>query len=416
MAKDSFMTSPFKELSLSAVDMNELQVVAETIVKANEDRHQQFMEVDNGRVDRGQWKCVKRKGDVRVYLERHQKQRGSSQEDATAHLESLLCVGSIPGRLDDVMNGVVTSYTNGPNCSAVLSAVYEPTEKDPFRSVAVKWMELETRLKSMGRVKNRDYVYVETTGMKDLLNGERLGYHVMHSVHFPQTPVLSGRIRAQLSVCSFFRQVSEDSVLVYVLGMMDPMNDKARRSVLPKFVKTLLAPLQYPQRSEVKKLAQALGERYTGLKEKFGPTNSRHSCVACNKPLRVWHIGKFAKHPNTCKRCFGFVCNACEVPRELSFMTPDFELTKENVTFCASCANEEATVTTDALERTGGWKSVTGLKRTRMWSAGSSSDWGSLRGSDPTAADSPTSTTSTKKRSSTSASKPRSNTSEGPKK
>ncbi|RLN47371.1 hypothetical protein BBJ29_005224 [Phytophthora kernoviae] len=337
MAKDRFMTNPFKKLPLSSVDMDELQVVAETIVKANEERHEQFMEVDNGKVDRSQWKCVKRKGDVRVYLERQQKRRGSSspEEDATANLESLLCVGSIPGRLDDVMNGVVTSYTNGPNCSVVLSTVHEPTEKDPLRSVVVKWMELDTRLMSMGRVKNRDYVYVETTGVKDLPNGERLGYHVMHSVHFPQTPALPGRIRAQLSVCSFFRQVSEDSVLVYVLGMMDPMNDKARRSVVPKFVKTLLAPLHYPQGSEMKKLAQALGEHYSGLKEKFGPTNSRHSCVTCNKPLRVWHIGKFAKHPNTCKRCFGFVCNSCEVKRELSFMTPDFELTQEKVTFCA---------------------------------------------------------------------------------
>ncbi|KAG2529236.1 hypothetical protein JM18_001734 [Phytophthora kernoviae] len=179
MAKDRFMTNPFKKLSLSSVDMDELQVVAETIVKANEERHEQFMEIDNGKVDRSQWKCVKRKGDVRVYLERQQKRYGSSspEEDATANLESLLCVGSIPGRLDDVMNGIVASYTNGPNCSAVLSTVHEPTEKDPLRSVMVKWMELDTRLMSMGRVKNRDYVYVETTGVKDLPNGERLGYH-----------------------------------------------------------------------------------------------------------------------------------------------------------------------------------------------------------------------------------------------
>ncbi|RLN56745.1 hypothetical protein BBJ29_006004 [Phytophthora kernoviae] len=245
-------------MSLNAADMNELQVVAKVIVNANMERYQEFVELGNSIVDRNKWKLVKSKDEVRVYLERAQRRHYSPlstylEGGASSDLQSLLCVGRTPGTLEDVMYGIVSptlegtrtkaSYTNDISGAAVLSTVREPTDNEPFRSVVVKWMELDVRLKSMGFVKNRDYVYVESTGIEELPDGERVGYHVMHSIDIPQGHVLPGRVRAKLSICSFFRQVNEDYVSVYVMGMMDPMSDRVRRLVVPSFVKTLLSTL-----------------------------------------------------------------------------------------------------------------------------------------------------------------------------
>ncbi|KAG7400223.1 hypothetical protein PHYBOEH_006561 [Phytophthora boehmeriae] len=148
-------------MSLNSADMNELQVVAKAIANANMERYQKFLDLDNSIIDRNKWKLVKSKD------------------------ESLLCVGRIPGTLEDVMYGIVSptlegtrtkaSYTNDISSAAVLSTVKEPTDSEPFKSVVVKWMELDVRLKSMGFVKNRDYVYVESTGIEELPDGQQYG-------------------------------------------------------------------------------------------------------------------------------------------------------------------------------------------------------------------------------------------------
>ncbi|KAG7391670.1 hypothetical protein PHYBOEH_006633 [Phytophthora boehmeriae] len=237
---------PFGEVSFTSFEMNELQLVAKTITEANLELYDQFVHENDSKVNRNKWRAVKSKNAMRVYLERQRKRRSPSaptnpDEDSAADLLRLMCVGSIPGALDDVMFGIVSptlkgtrtksSYVDGLSGTAVLSTVREPTPEEPFHSVAVKWMELDVRRRSMGIVKNRDYVYVESTGVLDLPSGERLGYHVMHSIDFPQARVLSGRVRAKLSVCSFFKQASEESVSVYVMGMMDTMSSTARRFV-----------------------------------------------------------------------------------------------------------------------------------------------------------------------------------------
>lgn len=381
MAKDSFSSSPFRRLALSKADKKEVQVITETIADANQERYLQFVDEDNSKVDRSKWKLIKRKDGIRIYLERPEsRQRPSipTMEEETPELEILLCVGSTPGRLDDVMSGLVAAYTTGPKGSALLSTVKEPTVKEPSRSVLVKWMELDLRLKSMGLVKSQDFVYVESTGIKDLVTGERLGYHVMHSVNFPQTHHVSHRARSQLSVCSFFRQESEDSVAVYIMAVMEPMSDKARRLVVPKIAKTLLTPLKFTRR---RKMTEALGERYTELKKKLAHQNAQNTCGICAKPVRMWQIGK---RLSSCQMCSALVCTSCQVKKELTFMTPDLDLTQQKVTFCSACARDSMTApATSDLEAGGRWKSVSSMKRSRLWSNGSSSEWGSLRGSDP---------------------------------
>ncbi|ETI37047.1 hypothetical protein PPTG_16442 [Phytophthora nicotianae INRA-310] len=382
MAKGKFV-SPFRRMALTPADMNELEVVAKTIVEANMDRYLQYWDVNKRKVNPNSWKLVKSKNRMHVYSERQWKRQSPAEKpSAEIDLQSILCVGTTPGTLDDVMLGVMSptlevtrtkaSYLDDLSGAAVLSTVKEPTSEDPFKSVAVKWMELDVRRRSMGFVKNRDYVYVEATGINYLPSGERLGYHVMHSVDIPQAHDLAERVRAKLSVCSFFRQRSDDSVSVYVMSMMDPMSDKVRRLVVPCFIKTLLSTLKYAYCGEMKKLSQALNDRYAELKH-VGPPNPDHNCITCMKPMRVWRFGKLATSPTTCKLCFGYVCNSCKIEKKLSFMNADLKMTQRKVSFCSSCVSDAMGVSPSEIPKASDcWPHAAGLSRlcnqSGMWS------------------------------------------------
>ncbi|CEG38854.1 START-like domain [Plasmopara halstedii] len=129
-------------------------------------------------------------------------------------------VGPLPGTLDENMFGLVSptiesmriksSYLNDFNAAAVLATIIEPTVNDPFRAVVIKWMEIDIPLASIGIVRNRDYVYIESTGLLHLQNGERVGYHLLHSVTFPEVHELPNRVRGNMSFCGIFHQEGPD--------------------------------------------------------------------------------------------------------------------------------------------------------------------------------------------------------------
>lgn len=395
MAKGEYVASPLLRISLEPGDISELQVVADAILEANLERYQHFTDVDNSKVDSKAWKYIKAKDQIKVYAERRQKRRRSAfqdspVEDADSELQSMLCVGPTPGTLDDVMQGILsptlestrtkTSFIDDRSGSAVLSIAKAPTAEDPFQSVVVNWMELDVRRRSVGLVKNRDYIYVEATGMKLLSNGGRLGYRLMHSVDFPQAHVLEGRVRAKLSVCCFFRQENESSVSVYMMGMMDPMSDGVRRLIVPRFVKRMLSPLKYAHYGEMKKLTQALGERYAELKS-IKSRDPDHNCTACKKHLG--RLGKLMGHHSTCKLCFKYVCNSCRVEKEMSFVTLDLKMTQRKVTFCPSCVSDATIEPPPELPDVETRGQTGNYRRNNSVGSSVSSGWGTLLENDP---------------------------------
>ncbi|KAG7387473.1 hypothetical protein PHYPSEUDO_014121 [Phytophthora pseudosyringae] len=345
MTQGDVRASPFQPLSLAPSDTNQLQLVVETILDANLGRYQRFLDSDNGNVSPRTWKLVKTVHRTRVYLERQHRPaltpfQGSLAGNGSnnAGLQPMLCVGSTFGRLDDVMLGIVNpppSCVNDLSRAPLLSTLRLPTPATPFQSVEVKWMELNVRSKAMGLVKNHDYVYVEATGTLCLANGERIGYHLLHSIDIPAAHRLPRCARAQLSVCSFFRQETTSSVSVYVLGMMDPMNDRVRRVVLPHFVNTLLSTFKRAPSVNTKRLSETPDKRGPELKN-CGSFRRDGKCITCSK--RAWRLGKTA----TCNVCSGHVCSSCKVVEELSFMTLELEMTQRKVVFCSSCAINES--------------------------------------------------------------------------
>ncbi|ETN02493.1 hypothetical protein PPTG_16445 [Phytophthora nicotianae INRA-310] len=335
MTQGDARVCPFEQLSLSSADTNQLQLVLKAILEANLGRYQDFLASDKGKANPSTWKLVKTTHRTRVYLERQHRpsftpfQAHSSTASNDPVLQPFLCVGSTSGNIDDVMLGIVNpppACVNDLSKATLLSTITLPTTANPFQSVEMKWMELSVRSRL---VKNHDYVYVEVTGTRHLPSGERVGYHLLHSVDVPVARRLPDCVRAQLSVCSFFRQESKTSVAVYTLGMMDTLDDRARRVIQPHFVNILLSTFKRAPSVDKKILEKRDSEVGTGA------SLSRGNCVTCSK--RPWRLGSAA----TCNVCSGFVCNSCKVVKELSFMTPELDMTKRRVIFCSSCAIDE---------------------------------------------------------------------------
>ncbi|TDH74429.1 hypothetical protein CCR75_005066 [Bremia lactucae] len=316
--KGRFTVNPFNELGLTPSEGADLEALVETIVAASIARYETFVFKEHGRVDADHWKVVKSRDSIHVYLERtNGPSRMIPQVSAVApNLSSLLCFGTATGRMEDMMFGVINptletmrikaSYVDDISGAAVLSTISEPSLEEPFKSLVVKWMEIDLPLQSIGLVHNRDYIYVEATNFVHLSNGTQVGYHIMHSVSFPETHDLPGRVRANMSVCSIFRQVRPNSCEIYVTGLVDPGGDMIRKVMVPSMATALLSALKYAHCGQMKKLAWMLEKRYQEAKE-LGAPNRELICVICASSITSRKLGDFGKSDDTCKLCFGLL-------------------------------------------------------------------------------------------------------------
>lgn len=193
-------TSPFPPLQLSPTTAAEMENLAQKLVARNIGMYEGFLIDSQGKVDESQWKFVSSKDDLRAYAElprASESQSAYQLETPAADLPVVMITGSIVGDLDDVMYGVTcptteqmrvkTSYIHDDiPSSCVLANLVSPTSENPFNAVTIKWVEVLVPLAVRPVVKHRDFVYMETTGIERLRNGERVGYHIVHSVQFPR--------------------------------------------------------------------------------------------------------------------------------------------------------------------------------------------------------------------------------------
>ncbi|OWY90612.1 hypothetical protein PHMEG_00041183, partial [Phytophthora megakarya] len=338
-------------ISLSPSDTTQIQVFTKTILEANLDQYRHFPRADNGKADPSSWKLVKTKGQVSAYVQRQRKREAFPSQvyptNETCALQSLLLTGTISGTLDDAMRGISNSQTDDDLSRAVvISKIKSSTKSDSFTSVVMKWMELDCRFKSMGLVKKHDYVYVETIGTLQQSDGIRIGYRLLHSVGHPQAPSLPGRMRGNLSVCTFFRQVNENSVSVFTLGMVDSMDDKAQRVLVPRLTKALLKNLKNCGERK-KQYVPMMSSKLLGDVMKLGSEGGDHCCVICSKD--VLRLGNLWSHRNTCSVCSASVCSSCKLVQKRRCVTGDLKVVRRKVVFCSStrCLNTALTKAPD---------------------------------------------------------------------
>ncbi|KAE8976719.1 hypothetical protein PR001_g25340 [Phytophthora rubi] len=202
---------------------------------------------------------------------------------------------------------VKASYVKDMSGGSVLAVLEKPTIEEPFRSLTVRWIELDLPFASTPLIKNRDYVYVEYMNIVHLSNGERIGCQIYHSVNFPQTGDIPGRVRANMTVCGIFRQIGPDLVEAYGSGIVDPAGDMIKTLVVPSMATGYLTILKYAHCSEMKKITWLLRKRHAALKESGARPNRPPVCVTCTTPRNVAIVGVagFLDHHKVtfCGRC-----------------------------------------------------------------------------------------------------------------
>ncbi|KAE8989925.1 hypothetical protein PR003_g22882 [Phytophthora rubi] len=338
MSNKRFTVNPFADLTLTDKDRAELVNISEALVQTKLEEYENYLNNEK-RVDLNRWKKFASSGATTSYLER-------KKSNPESKLPELLMVGPLPGTLDENMFGLVNptlesmrikaSYLNDFSAGAVLDTIVEPTVDEPFRSVVVKWIEIDTPGASIGIVRNRDYVFLESSGILSMKNGERVGYHLFHSVTFPQTHKLPNRVRGNMSLCAIFHQEGPDRTDCRGTGIMDPGGELIRILGVMGMVQATLASVQYSYCGQMKKLVWLLEQRHADLREQGGPV-VKPECVTCSKQIKS---SKLTQSKSTCKLCFGAVCRSCRVLKKLSFITPDLELSQRKVTFCVQCLLE----------------------------------------------------------------------------
>ncbi|KAI9910777.1 hypothetical protein PsorP6_010357 [Peronosclerospora sorghi] len=349
METHRFTFNPFRDLHLRPEDRTKIVDITNALVLEKFEEYEDYLR-SRKNVDLRRWIKSATSGPTTTYLEHHASSTGHSK------LPKSLMVGPLPGSLDDNMFGIVnptiedmrikTSYLHDFNAAAVLATIIEPSVEDPFRSVVIKWMEIDLPLASIGLVRNRDYVYIESTGILRLQSGDRVGYHLLHSASFPETPDLPHRVRGNLSFCAIFHQEGPNQTTCHGTGIMDPGGDLIRSMAIGGMVQATMAGLKYAYCGQMKKLAWLLEQRQTAARERGPPPVLNRSCATCMKRVQSSRFGGARVH--TCKLCYQVVCRSCKVAKKLSFLAPDLALVQRKVTFCAQCLVEATRV--DAQE------------------------------------------------------------------
>ncbi|KAE8970746.1 hypothetical protein PF011_g26300 [Phytophthora fragariae] len=207
------------EPTISRQDCTMLQNLADTLAGHNIAQYNTLVVTKDGRADPQRWREVRRRGSVRIYNERL---------SALSHCPAtpqLLLLGTIEGKLEDIMYGAVATTDEAMKIesactkdsvrdSKVLFEIVRPSFDDPFRTVAVKWRLYE----------GRDYVSLDATGIAGVRGRERIGYSISHSVALSEIPNFEDthRIeRGNMSVCALYRQKTPTTVECYVRGFFD---------------------------------------------------------------------------------------------------------------------------------------------------------------------------------------------------
>ncbi|RLN81064.1 hypothetical protein BBJ28_00022110 [Nothophytophthora sp. Chile5] len=386
----------FGSLHLSSTDTTWLQGLVPTLVREHIESYERHIQQDKRRLDQRRWKLVTKRENVRVFSEQAMPRGSSGGGDgggqgsasrtprknaagaevgaALADMPTLLLVGTIEGSLDDAMYGVLnptvdsmrvkSSYVGDKfaNC-AVLATLERPTSRDPFRSLTLKWFEGDHPHIFRPIVRNRDFVFMEATGLAKLSSGEAIGYHVMHSVHFPEARAIGSNIRAHMAVCGLYGQRSDGVVDVFTKTTANPGGHVAS-AIAVKYASMALASAQkLIDCAHLKKLAWMVSRRMpsatgSGSGSTASSTRSHHSfnsrdantarvCFTCGEgaSYRRLSIPRY----DVCTLCGRQMCSACKVTKELSFIDGNGGLMRHKMRFCQPCVSDAKHVSARAV-------------------------------------------------------------------
>ncbi|OWZ05983.1 hypothetical protein PHMEG_00021826 [Phytophthora megakarya] len=372
-------------MELSPGDKLQLQKTANSFLVECMQSYETYLKDDERQVDERRWKPLKTRDNLRLYLERevrtttdgnHSMMNEASEQAGTP---VSLCVGTMQGNLDDVVFGTVSTnsedmcfnatYVDTLSGAAVLATVVEPTIEDPLTTLALKWQELDLLLHS----NKRDFVFMEATGFTQLANGERVGYRLMYSIGFPQTPELPSRVRASVNVFFLYRQVHHQCIEMFASGVVANgssvesflvtasamkfftcMNNVALLSskafLVTASAMKFFTCMKFAHCGEMKKLTWLMHRRFALDKQRGAPI-LEGECVNCSIPITSKIFGKFGRSRDSCKLCHRLVCGTCRVKKRLNFVTLEMTFEERKTAFCPGCIKEAFEINTAEAAR-----------------------------------------------------------------
>ncbi|CAI5703780.1 unnamed protein product [Peronospora effusa] len=267
-------------------------------------------------------------------------------------MPTLLQVGTIEGTLDDVMYGsssydpvstlIESSYTGKEVVDAdILYEFQGPSPDEPFRFLGLKWVVKSTSSTVRAFEWPRDLTFLAATGVLHRQSGERVGYHLMHSVDLGRNygPLEGKRIvRGRVSSCYLYRQTSTNSVDVYMKTNFEP-NGSVHESVA---LMSAADRLTYCSRSllcaQNKKLSWLLAHpkpdetKAGSARPSPNRVKKRNDCGVCTRP-----IGTFSRG-HSCRVCSARTCSACCVKKKLIFPGQRHKtLEQRSIVVCTHC-------------------------------------------------------------------------------
>ncbi|KAF1779292.1 START-like domain [Phytophthora cactorum] len=308
--------APFGPLRLSEGDRKEAVELADVFVQQTLADYETHLEVQHGVVDEVRWKMVKRFEDVVVYQDREamrprrltlaSSSSGSGYEhrESPNEMQKLLWFGTVQGSLDEIMYGVANPTAEeakvkaafvGSNVLdfAVLDTIVHPTVDDPFRGLQIKWAVNGGPSMMRSMVRCRDFVYLESTGMTTNSKGERIGYHILHSIAMPGAPELHEHkiIRGNMTLYHLYRQKSEGVVETYVTAFIDVMGDMPSSIATFVSAKGVVSVWKLGDYAEMKKLMWLLKQHKTVPPNLTTPAPAASLGGSAKNPLQrvLWH-------------------------------------------------------------------------------------------------------------------------------
>ncbi|KAG1694196.1 hypothetical protein DVH05_021852 [Phytophthora capsici] len=355
------MTSPFGPLLLSSTNTLWLQELVRLLVREHKLSYEKYVHQDQRRLDPRYWKRYTQRDNLQVYSQQDEcgsrrrlfrSRRDTDVSTALAEMPTLLLVGTIPGSLNDVMYGVLnptadsmrlkSSYVGDKfaNC-AVLATLERPTPNDPFRSHTLKWFESEQPLIFRPIVKNRDFVFTEATGVVELADGERVGYHVLHSVTFPGAKAMNGNIRAHMAVCAFYRQLSDGVVEVFTKTTANPGGHVSPSISIKYGANALLSAQKLRDCAHAKKLSWAIvGQTHSTSTTSTSSSSSTREIRVETNGICFNCGGSLLSRSDVCALCMRPICSACNVKKSLHSLSWTGGLAKHKTRFCCPCASD----------------------------------------------------------------------------
>ncbi|GLD97937.1 hypothetical protein PINS_up006634 [Pythium insidiosum] len=378
--------NPFEPVELSSEECERYEKLAASLLCDTIADYQRFVTQDNRVLDRRRWKPLKTRQTVTVYKDSqhatHAPPPGSHTMDsaiggAAWNLPKLLAVGVIHGSLDDVMFGAVnpdsetikikTAYVNDEIVDgAVLCRIKTGTDEDPFQFLGLKWLVKAHSATVNVVVWPRDGIFLESTGIHVLPNGDRIGYHLMHSVEVPQCPELRslGILRSRVSSCYLYKQLRPRIVEVFMQTLVEPGGSAPDSLLLNSLACGLIGCWKTVWCAQNKKLTWLLDEA-EATRSRAGESSSvshgnnrdpvvvrtngdgKQCCATCSRT--VSHRA-FCKDV-ACALCRAVVCNKCRTARKLFYVRRNGSVKHVTRTLCNACIARSNRVSSAGIAR-----------------------------------------------------------------